>query len=80
MLRVDPAKAYVINWPFSPLKNGDEIACQLPDAKKLNFEFQYRDCSICTGRCPPPMVHCYFVEILKSDTQFDPTKLQQLPS
>ena len=24
--RIDPAKAYVINWPFSPLKNGDEIA------------------------------------------------------
>ena len=22
---VDHAKAYVINWPFSPLKNGDEI-------------------------------------------------------
>ena len=25
-LVLDPAKAYVINWPFSPLKNGDEIA------------------------------------------------------
>ena len=26
MPSVDPAKAYVINLPFFPLKNGDEIA------------------------------------------------------